>query len=385
MVRKFLYAIAAIIVLITLGRIALLYWAEDLTEMAFVPDVTFQPQPAMAMNAWDKSDMWISRPGMMPEADPSRYLPQGASQPAGKPLSAAVFFVHPTSYVEKDAWNASLNDKASRDLAGLYVKGMATPFNATDRLWAPRYRQAAVGAFLTDDPQADKAIDLAYGDVLAAFDAFIKTVPQDEPVVLAGHSQGAFLLRRLLRDRVAGTPLAERIAAAYIVGWPVSIDHDLPKMGLAPCDRPDQAGCVMSWLTVADPAETAQLVKAYVRRRGLDGQPLTQTTAQGVAIDSPFLCSNPLTGTRNGAADARANLGTLVPDPANWNGELVKQVVPAACESDMFLHIGPPPKLDLGPYVLPGNNYHVYDYTLFWANIRADFERRIAAWQKQHS
>ena len=33
----------------------------------------------------------------------------------------------------------------------------------------------------------------------------------------------------------------------------------------------------------------------------------------------------------------------------------------------------------LGPYVLPGNNYHVYDYPLFWANLRADAERRVAA------
>jgi hypothetical protein len=34
---------------------------------------------------------------------------------------------------------------------------------------------------------------------------------------------------------------------------------------------------------------------------------------------------------------------------------------------------------DLGPLVLPGNNYHVYDYSLFWANIRADAARRTAA------
>jgi len=34
--------------------------------------------------------------------------------------------------------------------------------------------------------------------------------------------------------------------------------------------------------------------------------------------------------------------------------------------------------------VLPGNNYHVYDMTLFWANLRADYERRTAAWLKAH-
>ena len=40
-----------------------------------------------------------------------------------------------------------------------------------------------------------------------------------------------------------------------------------------------------------------------------------------------------------------------------------------------FLLVATPPQL--GPYVLPGNNYHVYDYGLFWANIRADATKRL--------
>jgi hypothetical protein len=36
----------------------------------------------------------------------------------------------------------------------------------------------------------------------------------------------------------------------------------------------------------------------------------------------------------------------------------------------------------LGPFVLPGNNYHVYDYALFWGAIRKDAERRLAAWRR---
>jgi hypothetical protein len=31
--------------------------------------------------------------------------------------------------------------------------------------------------------------------------------------------------------------------------------------------------------------------------------------------------------------------------------------------------------------VLYGNNYHVYDYALFWANIRADAEARLSAFE----
>jgi len=41
---------------------------------------------------------------------------------------------------------------------------------------------------------------------------------------------------------------------------------------------------------------------------------------------------------------------------------------------------GLPPQL--GSFVLPGNNYHVYDYALFWGAVRADAERRLAQWHR---
>jgi hypothetical protein len=70
-------------------------------------------------------------------------------------------------------------------------------------------------------------------------------------------------------------------------------------------------------------------------------------------------------------------LGTLVPNANLSDGEIVTEAVPARCDDRGFLLIGDPP--EMGAYVLPGNNYHVYDYPLFWANIRADAERRVAA------
>lgn len=383
MARKFLYLIAGLVVLVAATMVALSIWSEKLSEWAFVPQVPFTAQPAKTANAWDAPAMWIARPGLAD--DPSRWLPSGVSRPS-TPLPVAVFFVHPTSYIEKGAWNGALGDPTARARSAMFVQGMASPFNAAAGVWAPRYRQATVGAFLTDKPEADAALDLAYSDVLAAFDAFVKQAPHDQSIVLAGHSQGAYLLRRLMRDRIAGQPIARRIAAAYVIGWPVSLTHDLPRMGLPACNGADQPGCVASWLSVADPADTTSLMRAYARRRGLDGRAVGS---------SPFLCTNPLTGLSGGAgAPAALNLGTLVPklkkagDSKNTGvvdtatgGEIAAGVVPASCGADHFLHIGPPPNLEMGPYVLPGNNYHLYDVTLFWANLRADFERRVTAWQ----
>ncbi len=371
MARKFLYLIAGATVLVLMVLMLLQVFAEELTDMAFVPTAEFTPQEKLPEKLYDDPAMWISRPGLGAK-DPALWTPDGLEGEEDGSLTAAVFFIHPTSYLDRERWNAPVDEPESRRLAELYVKGMASPFNRTAEVWAPRYRQAAFGAFLVDKPEAHQALDAAYGDLLEAFDVFIATVAQDRPIVLAGHSQGAFHLRRLIRDRIAGTPLAPRIAAAYVIGWPVSLEHDLPAMTLPACETPDQPGCVVSWLSVAEPADNSMMLKKLANQRGLDGKELG---------GNAFLCSNPLTGAMGGSADALANLGTLVPDLDKQSGTLATGVVPANCREDNFLSIGAPPDLELGPYVMPGNNYHLYDIVLFWANLRADVSRRVKAWQ----
>jgi hypothetical protein len=389
MVRKFLYLIIGLTVLVLVGFLLLRVFAQDLTEIAFVPSAKFTDQPRLAPASYDDPNMWLARPGM--KNDPARWMPGNLAQveaseaapeedgsaptatgvDADRKVDAAVFFVHPTGLVSRTSWNATLDDDVSRQRSRLFVQGMASPFNASPDVWAPRYRQAAIGAFLTDAPEATQALDLAYRDVAQAFDTFVKRIRPDQPIVLAGHSQGAFHLRRLIRDKIAGTPLAKRVVVAYVIGWPVSNDRDLPLMGMSACKDATSTDCVVSWLSFADPSETEMLLNAYARRRGLDGKE--------VGPDASFVCVNPISGKENGTAPAAQNLGTLVPDLTKGTGTLAPDVVPAACGADHLLHIGPPPDLDMGPYVLPGNNYHLYDITLFWSNLRADFARRVDA------
>src|SRR3546814_1579055 len=73
-----------------------------------------------------------------------------------------------------------------------------------------------------------------------------------------------------------------------------------------------------------------------------------------------MLCVNPLTGAPDTKAVASQNLGTLKPNEDMSDAELIQAAVPARCDERGFLLIGNPP--ELGPYVLPGNNYTVYDY-----------------------
>lgn len=365
MVRKFLYVIVVIIVLAFAGRLALTFYGDGLMGMALVPRRGFEAQAPLGANAYADPAQWYSRPGLA--RDPAGLRPAGLAA-GGAPLPAAVFFIHPTSYFVPAHWNAPAGDANAERMARLMIGGMASAFNAAEALWAPKYRQATFGAFLADRPDRTRALDLAYGDVREAFQTFLAIVPDGQPIVLVGHSQGALHLKRLLRDEVAGTPLAGRIAAAYVIGWPVSLAHDLPAMGLPACTAAGQPGCVQSWLSYAEPADPQLTLAAYARFPALDGQ------SPG---GSPFLCSNPLTGSIGGSAPASANRGTLVPDATMTAGSLVPAAVPARCAADGVLLIGSPPAM--GPYVLPGNNYHVYDLLLFWANVRADVAARVAA------
>ena len=368
MARKFLYFIVVCVVIVFAVLMALRMWPNALTRLAFAPQGHFETQAALAGNAYDDPAMWYARPGL--GDDIARWRPPGDSAaPAGDLPPFAVFFVHPTSYLDRAHWNAPLDDPTAQDRARVFIKGLASPFGQASEIWAPRYRQAAIGAFLTNSPDAQQALDLAYRDVSQAFEAFLAQVGPDTPIVLAGHSQGALLVDELLRKRIAGTPLQGRIAMAYPIGWPISVAHDLPALGLPACQSAGQAGCIVTWSSFAEPADPGMLLERYKGSAGFDGQP------RG---DKGVLCVNPLTGTPDATAPASANLGTLVPSPDLSTGALVPGAVAARCGPQGLLLIGSPPAM--GPFVLPGNNYHVYDIPLFWANLRADVARRMRTW-----
>jgi len=364
---RFLWVVAGLTVLFIVGAAAYRLFEQDLMRWALVPKVAFRPVPMPAGASYAQANLWIARPDI--PGNPALWAPAGFA-PARAPR-ASVFFVHPTSYLESSSWNAPVDDAESQTRARLFVRGQASAFNGVGAIWAPKYRQATFGAFLTSKADAARALDFAYRDVLAAYEAFLRQAPADRPIILAGHSQGSLHLMRLLHERIRGAPEAGRIVAAYLAGWPVSETADLPALPLPACERPDSVRCLLSWQSFAEPADPGQVTEAYDASRGPGGVP---------RAGSAMVCVNPLTGARRGAAPANANLGTLVPDDAFSEVEFRRGAVPARCDLRGFLLIGDNDSLPImGPYVLPGNNYHVYDYALFWANLRADAERRLAA------
>ncbi|MDQ3245573.1 MAG: DUF3089 domain-containing protein [Pseudomonadota bacterium] len=365
--RRFLLIILILTLLVVAAAFAIFQFGERVLIEQATPQGQFQAPPRSSGPDYASAESWIARPGITD--DPSAFLPGDAPQ-ASITRPAHAFFIHPTTYLQRDLWNAPLSGNADADFRSrLFVQSQASAFNGVAEVWAPRYRQAAFGAFLLDSEDARKALDVAYGDVERAFDHFLAAIPAGEPIILAGHSQGALHLSRLLVRH--GGKLKDRLIAAYVVGWPVSTRSDLPATGLPPCTAADQTGCVLSWLSFGEPSNPDMLIDSWKGTPGPSGIERSR---------EDMLCVNPLTGTQNGSAPPSVNPGTLVPTADLTSATLTPGQVGARCENGVLLIDGAIPPL--GPYVLPGNNYHVYDYALFWGAVRKDAERRTAAWQR---
>ena len=129
--------------------------------------------------------------------------------------------------------------------------------------------------------------------------------------------------------------------------------------------------CILTWQSFAEPADPSWLTDGMKASKGFTGAPRD---------GSRMLCTNPLMGGATGEAPASANLGALVPKGDGGSETVLASAkIGAACTGPGILSIGATPD-GYGKYVMPGNNYHVYDYALFWANIRADAENRLNGW-----
>ena len=371
--RLFLWLVAICIIIVIAAGFAWRLAGNRLLSAALVPGGTFDAAAAGAAPDYRLPASWAARPGMAD--DPTAWRPQGAV--AAAKGDAAVFFIPPTAALGNRSWNGNSADGFTATRLAGFLRTEASALADAGPLWAPHYRQAVLGSFLADTPEtranAQAAQDLAYGDVVAAFGVFLAAQPPGTPIILAGHSQGALHLLRLLKEEIAGKPIAAQVVAAYAVGWPVSITADLPALGLRACERRDQARCILSWQSFAEPADPQAILDIYYRGSGLAGQPRAGTA---------MLCSNPLTGSVGDAAPASANPGSMVPSATLTAGQLETPGVAARCDPRGLLLIGEAPS-GYPAYVLPGNNFHVFDYPLFWQAVRLDVAARAAAWKAE--
>ena len=198
---------------------------------------------------YSRSNSWAALPDHEDAAD---VLPGGDVQDLQANAAVDVFFVHPTTYYKPDNWNQPLDDAFTNQLTDMFVlRSQASVFNSCCRIYAPRYRQATLFSFMDGSGSGPAALELAYQDVERAFDYFLEHYNQGRPFILASHSQGSVHIRMLLEKRITGTPLRERMVAAYPIGF--SIDREAMASAVPDvpvCESAEQIGCVVTWNAV---------------------------------------------------------------------------------------------------------------------------------------
>jgi hypothetical protein len=285
--------------------------------------------------------------------------PPGTDENANASQSANVFFIHPTTYLSPDSWNAPF-DNPGRGVGGggvdITLRYQASVFAKCCRIFAPRYRQATVFAFLDTAGDGVKAIDLAYQDVERAFDVFLAR-NGGKPFIIAGHSQGSIHLLRLVQQRIAGWPLEKLLIAAYAIGAAVPADFK----SIPPCADAAQRGCLVSWNSVSD--------ANFDRSRG--GQvPIWLDGKYDSVGARRLMCTNPLDWHLDSAAPASANRGSLSSNGAGAAPTLKPSYAAAKCVDGQLVVDLPADRPDFRG--LPGTpgSLHIYDYGLFYANLQ---------------
>lgn len=301
---------------------------------------------------YDENRYWAALPSM---DDPADLTPDGLEDRQDE-ARADVFFVHPTTYTRKPGnkeWNGSPRDeKLNERTDETTIKYQASLFNGVGKVYAPRYRQAHIYAYKAEDKRsAQRALDMAYGDVKTAFEYYLEHYNNGRPIIIASHSQGTTHAIKLVKEFFDFGDLRDQLVVAYLVGMPV---QESEFRTIYPCRTPEETACFCSWRTF---------------REGYE--PKNHSENNNIAV------TNPLTWDKE---------QTVAPRDMNEGAVLrnFDKIVPGA--ADAIVNDG---LLWVSKLRFPGSIFfwkkslHIGDLNLYYLNVRNNAIRRTEAFLKK--
>lgn len=220
--------------------------------------------PGLAPISYRADSAWLCLPG---HADPCARelkmvdaLPDGTrgtpQPPQPAPTGIDCFYVYPT--VDQSARVGNHTDFSDRTAIAQAAQVQAVPFRPVCDLYVPLYRQITIGTYAHDDAWTDEGLANAYADVAAAFNEYVTAHP-DRGIVLIGHSQGAEMITRLLKDRFdhdsgADAKLRARLVLALVLGGNLDVDIGKRTGGtfanIPTCAAAGETGCVIAYRSI---------------------------------------------------------------------------------------------------------------------------------------
>lgn len=173
------------------------------------------------------------------------------------------FYVYPTVSTDPTP-NSDMNpDPAELNV----IKQQFARFASKCKPYAPMYRQvtlAGLRRMLT--PGAAVTLDqgVQYDDVKDAWNYYLKNDNRGRGVVLVAHSQGSFILNRLIRDEIDGKPIQSKLVSAILLGTVIAVPKGKDVGGsfqhVPLCRAATQTGCIITYAsfrsTIPPPANT---------------------------------------------------------------------------------------------------------------------------------
>ena len=173
------------------------------------------------------------------------------------------FYVYPTVSTDPTP-NSDMNpDPAETNV----IKQQFARFASKCLPYAPVYRQVTlVGLRRVLAPGSAITLDqgLQYDDVKDAWNHYVQHDNKGRGFVLVAHSQGSFILNRLIREEIDGKPIQSRMLSAILLGTTIMVPKGKDVGGsfqhVPLCRSASQLGCVITYAsfrsTVPPPANT---------------------------------------------------------------------------------------------------------------------------------
>jgi len=217
------------------------------------------PYPGYMSTTYSDPAHWLCRPDLDDVCDhgldATAVAPNGGTRihrfkPARHP-EIDCFYIYPTISTDPGG-NSDLVPGADQEL--FVVQQQAARLGLACRVFAPVYRQVtltALIAILGGHPiPADQ--NLAYADVLDAWKHYVANDNDGRGVIVIGHSQGAGILTKLVKDEIDPNPiLRERLVSAMLLGTslqvPTTADVGCDFQNIPLCHSRRDVGCAISY------------------------------------------------------------------------------------------------------------------------------------------
>ncbi len=173
-----------------------------------------------------------------------------------------VFFVHPTILDNAPAEPMVMPlDEQPATRINLTILAQGGQLAKYGRFFAPRYRQSTGNTYLDEniDKETQASVIIkSYRDVKAAFLNYLDNHNNGNKIILAGHSQGSYLLSMLVRDVFDNdASLRNRLVTAVLAGMGHIYATEGNYVGgqfenIPLCRQIDECGCVQGWRSYED-------------------------------------------------------------------------------------------------------------------------------------